>query len=332
VTVLFDHGRPVARLTYRNVRSFPRETGASALRESVPLPDAEEAAVKLLSHLDWHGIAELDFRRGRDGRSYLIEVNPRFFGGLPQAIAANVDYPHLLYRIACGEKIDEQPEVDYEARTETPVTGLLATLDEIAHDEGMLARLEKVRDEMSALGRSDVRRLDAGPFWEALRKASDPTDVKALLREKLEVHQGTIDDILQSDDPLPALGVLYPVALMLKHGKVSMGLLTSETELARERPRRSFRELLMRPRWRTLLLTAVLFAASLFLANWEPTRTNIGLVLRWPSLVAARLFGQPPDAGSLLGALAHTLLRCLDLLFLYVCAALILREGRGGRG
>jgi len=128
VTALFDHGRPVASMTYRNVRSFPRETGASALRESVSAPEGEDAARRLLTHLNWHGIAELDFRRGTDGRTYLIEVNPRLFGGLPQAIAANVDYPHLLFRIACGETIGEAPEVDYTARTETPLTGLLATI------------------------------------------------------------------------------------------------------------------------------------------------------------------------------------------------------------
>jgi hypothetical protein len=37
-------------------------------------------------------MAELDFRRAEGGPSYLIEVNPRFFGGLPQAVAANVDF------------------------------------------------------------------------------------------------------------------------------------------------------------------------------------------------------------------------------------------------
>ena len=50
----------------------------------------------MLEHMNWHGIAEIDYGQGPDGLAYLIEVNPRFFGGLPQAIAANVDYPDLL--------------------------------------------------------------------------------------------------------------------------------------------------------------------------------------------------------------------------------------------
>ena len=146
VSTLFDHGQCVAHMTYRNVRVFPRETGASALRETVSLPEAEQAAIRLLSQLDWHGMAELDFRQAEGGPPYLIEVNPRFFGGLSQAVAANVDYPHLVYRIACGEQITETPNVDYTARTETPVTGLLATLQEIAHDEKSLERLRRMRE------------------------------------------------------------------------------------------------------------------------------------------------------------------------------------------
>ena len=61
VSALFDKGRCVAKMTYRNVRAFPRTTGASALRETVPLPDGEAASIKLLEYVKWHGIAELDF-------------------------------------------------------------------------------------------------------------------------------------------------------------------------------------------------------------------------------------------------------------------------------
>ncbi len=329
VTVLFDRGRCVAKMTYRNVRSFPRETGASALRESVPLPDGEETAVRLLSHLGWHGIAEVDFRKGTDGRAYLIEINPRFFGGLPQAIAANVDYPHLLYRIACGEAIEEPIRIDFSARTETPVTGLLATLDEIAHDEERLKRLRRVRQELEALTDSKATDRRLTPFWNAIRDTARPSDIKALLTEKFEVHQGTIDDILQADDPLPLLGVLYPVALMLKHGRISMGILTSEAELAEGRPRRSFHDQLLRPRWRTIGLTAILFALSLILSNWDATRSNIGAFLSWPSRLAIRMLGPVQGPETILGALGSTLYALLDLLFLYLCSALLLREGRG---
>jgi len=328
VTVLFDHGRCVARMTYRNVRAFPRETGAGALRETVRLPEAEAAAERLLAELGWHGMAELDFRVAADGTPYLIEVNPRFFGGLSQAIAANVDYPHLLFRIATGEKIDQTPEVDYSVRTEAPVVGLLATLDEIAHDDRLLDRFRKVRDELGALGRSSLEDVRLKPLWETLKRAASPKDLRAYFREMFEKHRGAINDVLQGDDPRPAMGLLFPIALMLKHGKLSMSLLTSEADLAEERPRRRFRDMLRRPRWRVLWLTALLFAVSIFAVSADLTRNNLGWALGWPLRVAEQLFGGlgDLDTGTIGGAIRYTVYHGLNLLYLYVVAALLLRE------
>ncbi len=328
VTALFDQGTCVARMTYRNVRAFPRETGAGALRETVRLPDAEQASERLLGELGWHGMAELDFRVAPDGTAYLIEVNPRFFGGLSQAIAANVDYPHLLFRIAAGEKIDKPPEVDYSTRTEAPVVGLLATLDEIAHDDRLLDRFRKVRDELGALGRADVKDVRLRPLWGALRQAANPKDLKAYFREMFEQHRDTINDVMQSDDPRPALGMLFPIALMLKHGKLSMGVLTGEAELGEARPRRRFRDMLRRPRWRVLGLTAMLFAVSLFALSAEATRNNLGWVLGWPMRLAEGWFGslRETDKATIGGAIRYTVYHVLNLLYLYLLAAIIFRQ------
>lgn len=323
-TMLFDQGRKIAAMTYRNLRAFPRGTGAGALRETVSLPEAEQAAEKLLSHLNWHGMAELDFRQAKEGPAYLIEVNPRFFGGLPQAIAANVDYPYLLFQIASGKSIEEIPEVDYTTRTEAPLVGLLATLDEIAHDDRVLERLRNVRNELDVLGRSNIEDVRLRPLWEAIRHAANPRDVKGYLREMFEKHRDTINDVLQSDDPRPALGVLFPLALMLRHGKLSMGLLTSEAELNGDRPRRRFRDMLARPTWRVILLTAALYALSVFTMNAELTQDNVGRVLGWPQQLFGRVKSE--NLGSIVGAIRDTVSHSLTLLFWYVVAAIALRE------
>lgn len=328
VTTLFDQGTCVASMTYRNVRAFPRETGAGAIRETVRLPEAEAAAERLLGQLGWHGMAELDFRVAPDGTAYLIEVNPRFFGGLSQAIAANVDYPHLLFRIASGERIEQLPEVDYSARTEAPLVGLLATLDEVAHDDRLLDRFRKVREEVGALGRSNVEDVRVKPVLDALRKAANPKDLKAYFREMFEEHRDTINDVMQSDDPRPALGVLFPIALMLKHGKLSMGLLTSEADLPDERPRRRFRDMLRRPRWRVLWLTALLFAVSVFAVSADATRGNLGWVLGWPMRLGELWFGslEGLDTGTIGGAIRYTVYHGANLLYLYLVAAFLFRQ------
>ena len=172
----------------------------------------------------------MDFRQGEDGQVYLIELNPRFFGGLPQAVAANVDYPHLLFRIATGEQV-EPPDIDYAVRTEAPLVGLLATLEEIAHDDRVWNRFRTVRDELS--GRIDHGADDnrLRPIWQALKESANPRDLKAYFREMFATHAGTINDVLQSDDPAPMLGVLFPVALALRKGEISMSVLAGEKSL-----------------------------------------------------------------------------------------------------
>jgi hypothetical protein len=46
--------------------------------------------------------------------------------------------------------------------------------------------------------------------------------------ELLEVNHHNVYDVLSREDPLPALGILYPLAVFLRHGRVNMELLTSE--------------------------------------------------------------------------------------------------------
>jgi hypothetical protein len=46
-------------------------------------------------------------------------------------------------------------------------------------------------------------------------------------RTLLRDHHNTVSDVLSWNDPLPALGVLYPIAVFMKHGKLSTELLVS---------------------------------------------------------------------------------------------------------
>ncbi|HUU85303.1 MAG TPA: ATP-grasp domain-containing protein [Phycisphaerae bacterium] len=320
VTTLFNQGTCVASMTYHNIRSFPRGTGAGALRETVPHAEAEEAAVKLLSPLNWHGIAQVDFRIPKGGPPYLIEVNPRFFGGLAQCIAANVDYPYLLYQIAIGEPIDQSvagAEIDYEKRTETPIVGLLATLEEIANDEAKLAELRAVADEFKRIPAADGKRRQFQRFLDQLKAVASPTNVRDYLRQMFEKHTDTINDVVHADDPLPGLGVLYPLALMVKHGTLSTAVLVSEQELPGRRPRKGLRDRL-RPNWATLILTGVLFILSVVIDRFEPTRQWLGWLLGWPRHAAEAVGGQDGSGTSF--AFYHI----LNFVYLYILSAVIL--------
>ncbi|WP_458205922.1 carboxylate--amine ligase [Haladaptatus sp. NG-SE-30] len=100
---LFDHGEPVVTFQHRRIRSYTYSGGASVFRESVAHPQLHEQGVRLLSALDWHGPAMVEFRRDpRDGEFKLLEVNPRFWGSLQLAVHAGVDFPYRYYQLARG--------------------------------------------------------------------------------------------------------------------------------------------------------------------------------------------------------------------------------------
>jgi predicted ATP-grasp superfamily ATP-dependent carboligase len=105
VFACYDQGKPIAWFAHRRIREKPPSGGVSVLRESAPFdPIAVEHATKLLTHLGWHGVAMVEFKRDdRDGSLRLMEINGRFWGSLQLAIDAGVDFPALLVEMAAGE-------------------------------------------------------------------------------------------------------------------------------------------------------------------------------------------------------------------------------------
>jgi predicted ATP-grasp superfamily ATP-dependent carboligase len=110
---LYDEGTPVATFQHRRVRSYTYAGGASVYRESFDDPRLDARGTTVLDALDWHGPAMVEFKRdARDGRFKLIEVNPRFWGSLPLALHAGVDFPGLYYDLT-WDAVD-RPVHDYD--------------------------------------------------------------------------------------------------------------------------------------------------------------------------------------------------------------------------
>ncbi len=100
---LMDRGEPVATFQHRRIRSFTYSGGASVYREAVDRPELREHGTALLSALDWHGPAMVEFRRdARDGSFRLMEINPRFWGSLALPVHAGVDFPRHYAALAAG--------------------------------------------------------------------------------------------------------------------------------------------------------------------------------------------------------------------------------------
>lgn len=101
VAMLFNKGGMRAKVAYKQLREYPLRNGQATLRISIESPRAEYDLQRFLEHIGWHGVCQADFIVEKaSGISYLIDLNPRFWGSLAQGIASGVDFPDLYYRIA----------------------------------------------------------------------------------------------------------------------------------------------------------------------------------------------------------------------------------------
>ncbi|SFB92909.1 Predicted ATP-dependent carboligase, ATP-grasp superfamily [Halobiforma haloterrestris] len=108
---LYDHGEPVATFQHRQLRGYSYAGGASSFRESVRIPALEEAGRDLLDHLEWHGLAMVEFLRDDEtGEFKLMEINPRFWSSLPFSVQAGADFPYYYWQLANGKRA----EIDHE--------------------------------------------------------------------------------------------------------------------------------------------------------------------------------------------------------------------------
>jgi len=216
-------------MTYHNLLDYPRKTGMGALRETVDASEMESIGSQLLELADWHGVAEIDFRWDGENTPYLIEVNPRFWGGLGQSVESGWSYPYHLFRLAVDGYIDPI-EHDKNKNVKTFNPCLMSLL--------MLQEFMEARDMKTDLGEAfktfNTELDERGDHFKALDKFSDklaeaiiPVDRLKAVKEVLGANKGAVNELFKKRDPLPLLGLLYPLAVFLKHGKVSADMLVT---------------------------------------------------------------------------------------------------------
>jgi predicted ATP-grasp superfamily ATP-dependent carboligase len=98
----------LASFVHQRLRSFPVRGGPSTLAVSVAYPELVEAAYQLLAAQQWYGVAMVEFKVNPQGKAYLIEINPRFWGSLALPLHCGINFPYLLYKLALGEAFEPQ--------------------------------------------------------------------------------------------------------------------------------------------------------------------------------------------------------------------------------
>jgi protein-tyrosine-phosphatase len=147
---------------------------------STPLtPELLDASVRLLKALDYTGVAMVEFKVDpKTGHWALIEVNGRFWGSLPLALAAGADFPLALFRMLVEGRTDfpKGYRVGVCCRNwESDVEWLSANLRADRTDPTLTTRslagvvAEAVKNVTLLRERSDTFAVDdPGPAWHEL--------------------------------------------------------------------------------------------------------------------------------------------------------------------
>jgi predicted ATP-grasp superfamily ATP-dependent carboligase len=172
VFATYQEGRCRRVMAHRRIREYPASGGASTCAELAFDPELIELGKRLLDGLAWHGVAMVEFKRHTDGRYYLMEVNPKFWGSLDLALAAGCDFPGDLLAIGRGQELPELPSPDRPLRFCWPISGDLLHLRDRPRDLGPV-----LRDWFSRSVRTNVRPSDPLPHFVELAES-----VRAMVR------------------------------------------------------------------------------------------------------------------------------------------------------
>lgn len=110
-SALYWRGERILDFCHKRLREKISTGGTSTTRIALPNPALQDYAQRILSEVDWHGLAMVEFKVNPEtGEVWFIEVNPRMWGSIPFAIAAGADFPYLAALCAF-----EGPEAAREA-------------------------------------------------------------------------------------------------------------------------------------------------------------------------------------------------------------------------
>ena len=150
-------GRLVRAICHRRLREYPMSGGPSTCCVTQYDEKKIDAAVRLLSHFGFVGLAMVEFKGGR-----ILEVNPRVWGTFPLTVFAGAGFCESYAREAAGQRVEYAPK-NYETGKKMRffVNDLAACADLLRHG--------RIKAGLSGL-------LDMFRVPEGLK---DPTDRRA---------------------------------------------------------------------------------------------------------------------------------------------------------
>lgn len=100
VEFIAHNGQPLVTFQHVRLHEPPSGGGSSYRRSTVVDPALGAATQRLIESLNYTGVGMVEFRYNfRTGKWIFVEINGRFWGSLPLAIACGADFPRYLYEM-----------------------------------------------------------------------------------------------------------------------------------------------------------------------------------------------------------------------------------------
>jgi protein-tyrosine-phosphatase/predicted ATP-grasp superfamily ATP-dependent carboligase len=215
VAMLFDGTRMLVGFQHRRLREYPVEGGVSVQAISEPVDAALGAvAIRLLQEVRWQGIAMVEFRWDPvQKRAVLMEINGRYWGSLPLAMRAGVDFPR--YELEWRPGAPPRAPVPYRSGTTMVwVRGMLLRIKQVAgHAVPPSTPAPSVLADLLVLAG-----VVTHPGRDALWSAADPLPS---VMEALATAAGAITELLASAVRLvlpPAVAALIRAVRRVRPG------------------------------------------------------------------------------------------------------------------
>ena len=105
---VYNNGKCVGYFMHQRIHEFPITGGASTLAKSVNDLELKTLGDRLLSNMNWHGVAMVEFKKdNNDGKFKLMEVNPKFWGSFELSYKSGINFAYLYYLVAMGMQVQE---------------------------------------------------------------------------------------------------------------------------------------------------------------------------------------------------------------------------------
>lgn len=156
VEVLANRGKVLMQIQHRRLR----ETidGGSTYRETIAeIPELSVATRKMVSHLDYSGVGMFEYRFNLESKQWVfLEINGRFWGSIPLAIAAGANFPLALYQLLVEDRREFDSQFSVGTRCRNLVKDLRAYRQQ-RNSRFELFRLLLGRDHLDFFASDDPR-------------------------------------------------------------------------------------------------------------------------------------------------------------------------------